>query len=186
MKVTFTVDAEQWNTFVYNLTLVAPGKGEAKKTVSRGFIRLYMYDNCDGTGELIGMATDDILSVITQVTIGGPTTGSFQPALWVTVDALKSAGELEGVLHLEVSEDFDEKFDKLFWAEHVYESIAGAVARNPDRWSGVSISPDRLRKFSLLKPQGNPIHWEFVEWADRSIIRWRLGDNLRGVYVPVD
>lgn len=174
--VTFNVDAEEWNRFVYNLTLVAPGKGEAKKTVSRGFIRLSNFST-----SLIGMATDDILSVITSIEVDnyqGP------PETWVTVDALKSAGELEGILHLEISPDFDEKFDQLFWADHVYESIAGSATEIFS--NGLSISPDRLRKFSLLKPQGNPIRWELVEWADRDIIRWSLGDNLRGVYVPLD
>src|SRR5678809_943133 len=129
--VTFSVDAEEWNQFVYNLTLVAPGKGETKKTVSRGFIRLHLFDNCDGSGELSGMATDDILSVATSVTIDGPTTGSFSPALWVTVDSLRAAlgsygGDyFSGKVTLEISPEFDEKFDKLFWQDHVYQSIAG-------------------------------------------------------------
>jgi len=200
---------KSYEEFVYNLTLIAPGKGDAKKSVSKGLIRLGFAPFYKGVGpHLNGMATDDILSVFTETPIysfdGEPTNeipgGTFQPH-WVTVEALKAATPtlttlrfLEGdplyEVTLDTSPDFDAKFDRLFWVEHTRDSIMGEWEPTGGRlrthgWNSVKISPDRLRKFSLLKPQGQPILWEFGEWADRDIIRWTY-DSMSGVYVPLD
>ena len=172
--VTFKLkDSEAFDDWRYNLVLVAPGKGEAKKTVSRGFIRLSPVP-----GFLKGTATDDILSVDAYLRVDD---SGFDLPVWVTTEGLKNAILLEDTVTLEVSPEFDEKFDELFWEQHVLDSI---YMGTPELHGFLSLSPDRLRKFSLLKPQGQPIKWGFFEWADRSIIQWALGD-LRGVYVPL-
>jgi len=198
---------KSYEEFVYNLTLVAPGKGDAKKSVSKGLIRLGFAPFYKGVGpHLNGMATDDILSVFTETPLysfeGEPTNeipgGTFQPH-WVTVEGLRAATPtpIQGLnfgaapvyrVTLDTSPDFDAKFDRLFWVEHTLDSISGywdRPSRLGDDWDQIKISPDRLRKFSLLKPQGHPILWEFGEWADRDIIRWTY-DSMSGVYVPLD
>lgn len=198
-------DPKLWEEFVYNLTLVAPGKGEAKKTVSKGFIRIELSPFYKGLGPFAtGVATDDILSIFTECPIvdyPGESEGEFHH-LWSTVEALKAATPTPTTLgnsdalgysvNLECSPDYDAKFDRLFWVDHVLDSISGEweAVQSGDQyankaWSSVRISPDRLRKFSLLKPQGQPILWEFGEWADRDIIRWSY-EHMEGVYVPLD
>lgn len=174
---------EEWR---YNLLLINPGKGEAKKTVGQGFIRV------DGVpGHLDGYATDDILSVAASLDATPVQDHNFRPTWW-TAEALKSAevypvlpNEAERV-HVKVQDslDFDAKFDRLFWVEHVLSSIVGDS--DPVSQYHITISPDRLRKMSLLKPQGHPMWWNHVEWADRDLIRWYYRQNLKGVYVPLD
>ncbi len=198
MKLKFLANPLEFEQWRYNLLLVAPSKGEAKKTVSKGDIYFEGSTITKFGGAtltyLTGVATDDILSVRAELPIECFTDDLFQPST-STVEALKAVEgtPVEGepalwAYVLEGSPDYDENFGRKFWEEHVLDSICGPweTVAGYGHWHKLKISPDRLRKFSLLKPQGQPIFWEFGEWADRDIIRWSYGENLDGVYVPLD
>lgn len=184
----FTFDnLQQFENWRYNLLLVAPGKGEAKKTVSRGFIRLELWNvvsqDTIGGSLLQGAATDDILSISTELPCGGKS-----EVIWVRADTLKNVmpGYFTDMWMVTLKNDpeFDAKFDKIFWEDHVLDSISGEVVSRPTVW--FEVNPDRFRKFSLLRPN-TKITFDFVEWADRDIIRWYHnldGIDTRGVYVP--
>lgn len=184
MKI--TGDARELYNFFYNLELVAPGKGEAKKTVSSGKIFLESDDFM-----VHGVATDDILSVYGRVFLndGSENIGQY------TTDTIKAVRNTimkdAGIVTVELPDDdnLDEEFIDLFWRGHVLDSIvdAGTTAAQPLMLPGVNLSPDKLRKFSLLEPRGeHPVRFEFVEWADRDIIRWQYGPEYSGVLVILD
>lgn len=127
----------------YNLRLVAPNKGEAKKTASQGEIYL---------GYFVGMATDDILSICCEVP-------------WGISD---EADPLEGL-----------------WRD-VYDSIFGQAEDGLD-YSYFNISPDKLRKFSLLEPRGKyPVAFKAVEWRGIPILRFKMGPYTRGSLALLD
>lgn len=190
----------EFHDFLYNLATVAPGKGQAKKTVSTGLVRLELTTN-DSRIEVRGLATDDVVSIYQQVTIsledttrifGSPVMerilhedviGYFYP------DTLKTLGELAKLTIPTAPPPpdrlFDQKFDQQFWLEHVMSSIFSATPSTPLHF--LKIMPDRLRKFSLLKPADKPLEFYMTEWADRTIIRWRYAEGKAyGIYAPID
>lgn len=179
-----TGDARELHDLFYNLELVAPGKGEAKKTVSLGKIFLDI-----DSFAIHGLATDDIISIYGNVMIQeSPASemsyGFIEPSM--LRDYRIQLGKAKGVQTIDLPlEPEDEEFMELFWHGHVLESIhgeAGAVVR-----SQVLLSPDKLRKFSLLEPRGEyPVKYDFVEWADRDIVRWTYGPNYSGVLAILD
>jgi len=175
---------EDWR---YNLLLVAPGKGEAKKTVSQGIIRLELF-RYPATGRpvftLDGSATDDILSIYSA--IGGSSSDIVErTAIWVRPETLKTLevtqeGFEEFSIDVTNDSSFSEEFDKIFWEEHVLDSIMGNAKGQSEMF--FQLNPDRFGKLGLLRPRGIPFDFEHVEWADRSILRWYQGDKSRGVY----
>lgn len=182
----FWVDSLDWfNDWRYNLLLAAPSKGEAKKTVSLGFIRIEALAIWGGDYVLSGMATDDIFSLHSELPgelLDEPKT------FWISPEKLKGINEFEphkGGFIIDFPEDpaFDETFDVMFWVEFVERSIYGNV--KPLATYRIEVSPERLRKFSLLKPVGQTLFLEFVEWNGWSIIRWTAA-NSQGIYVPLE
>jgi len=185
--MSFVADHEDFEQWRYNLLLVNPGKGEAKKTVGGGVIRISVVTSY----YLMGLASDDILSVAAGLPLGDPEDTELEPSWWTAEDLKRVEGtpiEGRGNCRLyqlsDPTPEYSEEFDRIFWKEHVWESIFGD-ALGAYKW-GLGLSPDRLRKFSLLKPTGLPIEWDFCEWADRDIIRWSYGEHTKGVYVPLD
>lgn len=183
----FWVDSLDWfNDWRYNLLLAAPSKGEAKKTVSLGFIRIEALDIWGG-GDCVlsGMATDDIFSLHSEL----PGKLLEEPkTFWISPEKLKGINEFEphnGGFIIDFPEDasFDEAYDVMFWVEFVERSLYGDVTPLPAEW--IQVSPERLRKFSLLKPVGEPLLLGFVEWNGWSIIRWTTAYS-QGIYVPLE
>lgn len=181
-----------WNQFAKNLILFAPNKGEAKKTVSRGLIRLEMEVIDDKAILIQGAATDDIASIYMSLYV--PTSEAAtvlkRPLLKEVLkedfigywepEQLKLS--LTGPLELP-AQPAEASFDKKFWVEHVfgsiyYDHVATLLT------TGVSFNPDRMRKLALMEPRGAEVQFWFVEWADRSIIRWNT-ETARGAYAPV-
>lgn len=177
-----------WDQFLKNLVTISPTKGEAKKTVSRGIVRLRIVVESARLIRIEGMATDDIVSIDQWMLMDlDQAQLVMTPALlseamrtdfvgWWTTDELKS-----GKLHYPTTE-FDPDFDKRFWIEHVHSSIhdltQGVVAQL------FSFNPDRMRKLALIEPRGQEMTMVFCEWADRTIIRWGTLDEIHGVYAP--
>jgi len=172
---------EDWR---YNLLLVAPTRGEAKKTVSQGFIRFQLWYD-DLYPMIVGFATDDILSISTSLDVIH-ITNSFGESeyLWISPQNFKALEPIEdcrGEFSVEIENDpaFDERFDKLFWEDHVEDSINGLAKRQAEM--SFVLNPDRFGKLGLLRPRGLPFHFQHVEWADRDILRWS-GGNAFGIY----
>lgn len=185
MILTFK-DSQTFEDWRYNLILVAPSKGEAKKTVSQGFIRLELYNEFDVYPPLIGgMATDDILSISTSLHLLGVAESNDEgKVLWISPQNFKALEPIEdcrGEFSVEIENDpaFDARFDKIFWMEHVEDSINGVAKRQAEM--SFVLNPDRFGKLGLLRPRGLPFHFEHVEWADRDILRWS-GGNAFGIY----
>ena len=187
-----TTNIQSFEDWRYNLLLIAPTKGEAKKTVSRGYVRVEVENHSrmyDGFWSITGYATDDILSVSTEF-LGEPEGDEESRRFWVSTEDLKKVepshiSENVYTFELPEAEVYDTKFDQLFWHDHVRSSIYDVVPPVTATW--LTLSPDRLRKFSLLKPQGHKLYFDFVEWSDRDVIRWSYDDGTtEGVYVPVD
>lgn len=176
----------------YNLATVAPGKGQAKKTVSTGLTRLELTVN-DGKIEVRGLATDDVLSIYQQVTIelaeAAKVFGqeAFERTLHEDVVGYFYPDTLRAMSGGEPSapdRTYDQSFDEKFWRQHVMGSIFDQTPSYPLAY--VKVMPDRLRKFSLLKPQDQPLELFMTEWADRTIIRWRYNKSAYGIYAPLD
>lgn len=185
MILTFK-DSQTFEDWRYNLILVAPTKGEAKKTVSQGFIRLELYNEFDVYPPLIGgMATDDILSISTSLHLLGVAESNDEgKVLWISPQNFKALEPIEdcrGEFSVEIENDpaFDARFDKIFWMEHVEDSINGVAKLQPE--ISFVLNPDRFGKLGLLRPRGLPFHFQHVEWADRDILRWG-GGNAFGIY----
>lgn len=184
MILTFK-DLQSFEDWRYNLLLVAPTKGEAKKTVSQGFIRLQVFDELDVYAPLInGMATDDILSIFTSITLFRGVRESEGKVLWISPQNFKALEPIEdcrGEFSVEIENDpaFDTRFDKIFWMEHVEDSINGSAKRQAEM--SFVLNPDRFGKLGLLRPRGLPFNFQHVEWADRDILRWS-GGNACGIY----
>jgi hypothetical protein len=176
-------DPGKFEDFRYNLQLVAPGKSDGKKTVSRGFIRLEV-NAFTGASTLEGVATDDILSIHTSLSVVNTSTTG-REIVWMLPEALKAAPLVDScdgtwMVILDGHADYDERFDRMFWEEHVQDSIlTGDVKRVPEL--GFVLNPDRFAKLGLLRPRGKPFAFSHVEWADRSILRWSA-DAVSGVY----
>jgi hypothetical protein len=183
MILTFK-DLQAFEDWRYNLLLVAPTKGEAKKTVSQGFIRLQLWH--DELYPLVqGYATDDILSIQTSLALTEITAGIGEGKnLWISPQNFKAAEPFEdcnGDFSVEIENDpaFDARFDERFWDEHVEDSINGVAKFQAE--IGFTLNPDRFGKLGLLRPRGYPFSFEHVEWADRSILRWS-GHSGFGIY----
>lgn len=187
-------DPKEFDEWKYNLLLIAPGKAESKKTVSRGFIRV----DALWTGiqwALTGMATDDILSISAEIlgVIDDNIPLQEINPFWIKPETLKAVTPTlmkgTGFYLVDFPEDeaFDGKHDQRFWLDHVEASINEPYQQTVSAsitW--IDLSPDRLRKFSLLKPQGFPMTWEFVIWQSREIIRWSYSaGGCVGIYVPL-
>lgn len=174
-------DFEDWR---YNLLLVAPTKGEAKKTVSQGFIRLQAWYD-EHYPSVVGMATDDILSIFSRLDLVGVAAEVGDgKSFWISPQNFKALEPIEnrgGEFSVEIENDpaFDARFDELFWDQHVEYSINGVAKVQPE--ISFSLNPDRFGKLGLLRPRGYPFTFEHVEWADRSILRWE-GHSGFGVY----
>jgi hypothetical protein len=155
-----------YTEWAYNLNLVKPGVGTAKKSASRGSI--YYSTN---TYELVGFATDDLLSVKATLPLGDP-----DP---VTPVVLIDNGELQS----DVSQLGTPGIE--FWVQ-VKESIDGD-ATNLDHRLTYHVSPDRLRKFSLFEPRGlYPLQFKIVNWSGREVLRFWYGPNLQGSLALLD
>lgn len=186
MILTFK-DSQTFEDWRYNLLLVAPSKGEAKKTVSQGFIRLNAWYKFDTYPFAIvdGMATDDILSISTSIQLEGVAEANGESkVLWISPQNFKALEPIEdcrGEFSVEIENDpaFDARFDKLFWQDHVEESINGVAKRQAEM--SFILNPDRFGKLGLLRPRGVPFQFDHVEWADRDILRWSGGDAF-GIY----
>lgn len=132
--------------FDYNLDLVRPGKGEAKKTASQGEI----FTGSNG----VALATDDILSVA----VSREPFPAFQGYQGQTFSG--------------------------FWGD-VHSSIFKPSVSIPTYT--FNVSPDRLRKFSLLKPRGiYPVSFIFVTWRGIDILRFKMGPYVRGSMAILD
>lgn len=182
MRFSFN-DAKKFDDWRYNLILVAPGKGEAKKTVSQGFIRLelsaYRASSSGFIYMLEGTATDDILSINSSMAV--TTEHTERESIWVTPQHLKSLEVKHQEVELENDPAYTQEFDKIFWEEHVLDSIFGQSRATKEEY--ITLNPDRFGKMGLLRPRGLPFEYQFVEWADQNIIRWFQGDtDTRGVY----
>lgn len=187
MILTFK-DLQEFEDWRYNLLLVAPGKGEAKKTVSQGFIRINVWEKFSADNPIAeGTATDDILSISSALNLVGVAAEVDEgKTLWVSPQNFKALEPLEdcrGEFSVEIENDpaFDERFDERFWDEHVLDSIMGLAKLQPE--ISFSLNPDRFGKLGLLRPRGLPFSFDHVEWADRSILRWQQsGRDTSGVY----
>lgn len=185
MILTFK-DSQTFEDWRYNLILVAPTKGEAKKTVSQGFIRLELFNDLEDVYPPLigGMATDDILSISTSVQLVRRVGETDRKTFWISPQNFKALEPIEdcrGEFSVEIENDpaFDERFDKLFWEDHVEDSINGVAKRQAEM--SFVLNPDRFGKLGLLRPRGLPFHFQHVEWADRDILRWQ-GGNTAGIY----
>lgn len=140
--MTESLSEELDRQFDYNLRLVAPGKGEAKRTASQGKIFL--------TGGF-GLATDDILSLYCDLGPVDHGMNATPTGLWALV------------------------YDSIFGpAEEVGTSV-------------VNVSPDKLRKFSLLEPRGvYPVSFKSVVWKGAPILRFKMGPRVRGSLALLD
>lgn len=160
--------------FVYNLGLVAPGKGEAKKSSSGGRV-LIGYEPVNDLYQITGYATDDLLSVQVQL----PGLVKEPGALWgeATVDELKMGGQVP----------IDPNFNEALWIEGVRSSILHGVTLGYSAQEEFAVDPNRLRKFSLLEPRSHfPLDFKWAEWNYRSILKWKMGPNVRGSFATLD
>jgi hypothetical protein len=179
--VKVTANTKDLSDFFYNLELVAPGKVEAKKTVSKGFVYLEYHGRT-----LIGVATDDFISIYGVVEIDE--IDDFGCLLSTTDDLKRLRGTLDkgsefSTLDLPETE-VDEHLLDFFSVYHI--DMICLPAFELRRW-GAWVSPDRLRKFSLLEPRGRyPLKLAHTEYADRDIFRWQYGPNYRGVYAHLN
>ena len=172
----------QLREFLYNLALIAPGKGEAKSSISGSNIFVQRVDHT-----LYGWATDDIISV--RQTLNLPDDPAYSEVIGIiTTDQAKAfRNELT---QLSEKDKFlfsvDSVYDYNFWWDHVNASINGSVkGRLLD--PTLALSPDRLRKFGLLEPRGKyPLDLERVQWNHNDIVRWKYGPDTNGVLAPLD
>jgi hypothetical protein len=149
-----------YTEWAYNLNLVKPGVGTAKKSASRGSIAYYT-----NGFELIGFATDDLLSV--------------KATLPTECAADMTGGELQS----DVSQLGTPGSE--FWSQ-VMDSIEGNSI-NMDHRLTYHVSPDRLRKFSLFEPRGlYPLQFKIVNWGGREVLRFWYGPNLQGSLALLD
>ena len=158
MILTFK-DSQTFEDWRYNLILVAPTKGEAKKTVSQGFIRLELFNDLEDVYPPLigGMATDDILSISTAIQLFRPVGETEGKILWISPQNFKALEPIEdcrGEFSVEIENDpaFDQRFDKLFWVDHVEDSINGSVKRQAEM--SFVLNPDRFGKLGLLRQIG--------------------------------
>jgi hypothetical protein len=153
---------KEYAQWAYNLDLVKPGVGTAKKSASRGSIYYHINDY-----ELVGFATDDLLSVkVTLPLMDAPSEVSFGE-LESDVSPLGTPGPA-------------------FWLTAVKESIDGEAV-NMDHRLTYHVSPDRLRKFSLFEPRGAyPLQFKIVRWNAREVLRFWYGPNLKGSLALLD
>lgn len=181
-------------TFVRNLTNVAPNKGEAKKTVSQGLIRVSFGMDDELEWWMEGHATDDVMAIFQKEPISrdqfermtsATQVDQFEWVGYYLPDTLKSWLYYNKLDYNTTRPDssYDREFDSKFWLDHVDSSILGPAGHPSVGW--VEMNPDRLRKFSLLEPRGQVLRWEFREWADQTVIRWTYG-VAHGVYAPID
>lgn len=177
MKI--TANTQLLKSFLYNLELFSPNKGEAKKTNGRGDVYLRSISKLDGQ-YLFGLATDDHYSL----------SGYIPLDVGVNATIFSSAEELKTLRGGLDSSEFstieftgraadDDSFAEVFWEGHVTDCVQGDASRVA--LNSFSLNPERLRKLSLLEPRGYPLHQDFVEWADRTIIRFTYTENFRGV-----
>jgi hypothetical protein len=173
-----------WGAFIKNLTLVAPNKGEAKKSVSGGRVRLE-FQVVGSNLRVAGLATDDHISISSSIVLTIP-----EARAVLDNDLLRRV--MDDDIYGEYPSDAlkeprlgapgppDKEFDRLFWREHVWSSIfSDAPSVRPE---GFAFNPERLRKLALLEPR-EEMSFHFVDWADRSIIRWTAPLHA-GVYAP--
>lgn len=180
--ITLKSDRKDLRDFLYNLSLIAPGKGEAKKTVSGGKILLVRSNE-----HLWGYATDDIVSVVCRIsttdTVFSETVGTILPDEAKDYSLKAPLEDSDHTFRIEV----DTGYDYDFWWGHVNPSINGRPSYGHIVQPHLALSPDRLRKFGLLEPRGKyPLDLDRVEWEGNDIIRWMYGPNVKGVLAPLD
>lgn len=186
--ILYEKDLSLTREFFYNLALVAPSKASAKHSISQGKIFLDSHPLPDERkSKVVGYATDDYLSIRQEIVF--PELFRITEPGVITSEQAKEVANLpaelpEGhYLHVKPEYDYD------FWYEFVAPSIVGNSKDIEVELARLAVSPDRLRKFSLLQPRGTyPLDFKFVRStiSRTPFIRWRLGPNITGTLAPLN
>src|SRR5688572_18402295 len=113
---------------VKNLVNFAPNKGQAKKSVSRGLIRLHFTTFGPEKIRMYGLATDDVVSIHEGVNIPIDDVREllsplqFKELLLHDYTAYFLPESLRD-LHLIPAHSYERSWDEKFWMEHVMSSI---------------------------------------------------------------
>jgi len=193
------IDAALLHQTIYNTLIFTPGKGEAKKTTTRGDVLLSA--RSDG---MFFIATEGYVVLSEKfpaVNIDIPPGDSVE--CWIRGDELrefeKALREIKGEISLSLP-PFDLSIDdgptlklllssdaKDYW-DGVRKLLAGKGVDGDALDGPFAIGPDRLSKFSRLKPQGEyPLDLKrFVTESSQDLLYWKYGPAVRGILVPLN
>lgn len=185
--LTVVVDAEEFNTALYNVLLWTPNKADAKATVTGGYVRVWISEDY-----LELSATDDYVAVVTRCKVLGyklrpepdPRTLFFMTGE-ETKELEKNTREISG----KFSADFSEFPSEIAFDIEIYDEITKMIwypSKGHDL-SAFAIAPDRFQKFSLLKPRDKyPVDFQVVNDSGDIYTRWRYGSDAVGLMKPLN
>ncbi len=184
------VNTKHLRTLLYNVLLWTPGKGDAKKYVSQGLVRMNY-----GSGNLSFLSTDGYVVVVSGNDISGEKEVFFR-------------GEDIKLLHRELPDDVEEinidsEGDRWFFGK---QEVAAQQCNDDQFWSAIDkiatsttedvdltvfkefyIDNRRLQKFSLVEPRLTyPLAFALRQTEfEQPVLAWKYGPDLYGIFSPL-